>query len=179
MLIFAAATQGYMLVKSRWYESLLLLLVAFTLFRPGFWMDTIHDPYRDIPPAQFERALGAIDDDSNLRVRIDGLDAYGAPTSFVILVPAPEGETGAERMQNLGLTLMQQDGKTLVDMTEFGSQAEKLGFDFDQEIVAIRAPVERWPKEWMWIPGLAVFALVVWLQRRRRQAPDARADAVT
>ncbi|MCX9458594.1 DUF3394 domain-containing protein, partial [Vibrio cholerae] len=39
MLIFAAATQGYFLVKSRWYESLLLLLVAFTLFRPGFWMD--------------------------------------------------------------------------------------------------------------------------------------------
>ncbi|NLC21213.1 MAG: TRAP transporter permease, partial [Halomonadaceae bacterium] len=38
MLIFAAGTQGYFLVRSRWYESLLLLLVAFTLFRPGFWM---------------------------------------------------------------------------------------------------------------------------------------------
>ncbi len=34
MLIFAAATQGWFLVKSRWYESVLLLLVAFTLFRP-------------------------------------------------------------------------------------------------------------------------------------------------
>ncbi|WP_280567333.1 TRAP transporter permease [Chromohalobacter sp. 296-RDG] len=177
MLIFAAATQGYMVVRNRWYESLLLLLVAFTLFRPGFWMDMIHDPYRDIPPAQFEQALGAIDDDSNLRVRVDGLDAYGSPTSFVMLVPAPEGDSGSERMQNLGLTLMQEDGKTLVDMTDFNSQAEKLGFDFDQEIVSIRAPVERWPKEWMWIPGLAVFAFVVWLQRRRRPTPSRHADA--
>ncbi|MCI0510155.1 TRAP transporter 4TM/12TM fusion protein [Chromohalobacter marismortui] len=177
MLIFAAATQGYLLVKSRWYESLLLLLVAFTLFRPGFWMDTIHDPYRDIPPAQFEQALGAIDSDSNLRVRIDGLDAYGRPTSFVILVPAPEGETGAERMQNLGLTLFQEDGKTLVDMTAFGSQAKELGFEFDQQIVSIRAPVDRWPKEWMWIPALGVFALVVWLQRRRRPVSSRHADA--
>ncbi|MCK2045316.1 TRAP transporter permease [Chromohalobacter moromii] len=179
MLIFAAATQGYMVVRNRWYESLLLLLVAFTLFRPGFWMDMIHDPYRDIPPAQFEQALGAIDNDSNLRVRVDGLDAYGSPTSFVILVPAPDGDSGSERMQNLGLTLMQEDGKTLVDMTDFDSQAEELGFDFDQEIVSIRAPVERWPKEWMWIPGLAVFALVVWLQRRRRPTPSRHADAAT
>src|SRR5690606_12103838 len=47
MLIFAAGTQGFFLVRSRWYESVLLLLVAFTLFRPGFWMDLAHDPYRD------------------------------------------------------------------------------------------------------------------------------------
>ncbi|GAB2802579.1 TRAP transporter permease [Halomonas shantousis] len=168
MLIFAAGTQGFMIVKNRWYESLLLLLVAFTLFRPGFWMDIIHDPYRDVPPAQFEQALGNVDEDSNLRVRIEGLNAYGSPTSFVILVPVPEGETGEERMANLGLTLMEEDGRTLVDMTDFGSQAEELGFEFDQEIVAVRAPVDRWAKEWMWIPGLLVFAAVVMMQRRRK-----------
>ncbi|MHB0775838.1 TRAP transporter permease [Halomonas sp. WWR20] len=168
MLIFAAGTQGFMIVKNRWYESLLLLLVAFTLFRPGFWMDLIHDPYRDVPPAQFEQALGNVDEDSNLRVRIEGLNAYGSPTSFVILVPVPEGDTGEERMANLGLTLMEEDGRTLVDMTDFGSQAEELGFEFDQEIVAVRAPVDRWAKEWMWIPGLLVFAGVVMLQRRRK-----------
>ncbi|SHF24627.1 TRAP transporter, 4TM/12TM fusion protein [Modicisalibacter ilicicola DSM 19980] len=169
MLIFAAATQGFMITRNRWYESLLLLVVAFTLFRPGFWMDMIHDPYRDIPPQNFEQAMGDVDKGSNLRVRIDGLDAYGNPTSFVILVPVPEGETGAERMENLGLELMQEDGRTLVDMTTFGSQAEELGFEFDQEIASVRAPVERWDKEWMWIPGLALFALVVLLQRRRRR----------
>ncbi|GHA93149.1 TRAP transporter permease [Modicisalibacter luteus] len=167
MLIFAAATQGYMLTRNRWYESLLLLLVAFTLFRPGFWMDMIHDPYRDVPPSQFEQAMGNVDEGSNLRVRIEGLDAYGNPTSFVVLVPVPDGETGAERMESLGLQLMEEDGQTLVDMTTFGSQAEELGFEFDQQIVSVRAPVERWSKEWMWIPGLAVFALVVLLQRRR------------
>ncbi|HAJ87381.1 MAG TPA: C4-dicarboxylate ABC transporter, partial [Pseudomonas sp.] len=61
MLIFAAGTQGYFLVRSRWYESLLLLLVAFTLFRPGFWMDLIHDPYQEIPPAQLVEALGNVE----------------------------------------------------------------------------------------------------------------------
>ena len=101
--------------------------------------------------------------------RIEGLDAYGAPTSFVIQVPATEGDTGAERLSSLGLHLMREDGKTLVDMTDFGSQAEKLGFDFDQEIVSVRIPTSQLPKELMWIPALLLFGLVVALQRRRRE----------
>ena len=64
MLIFAAATQGHFLVKSRWYESVLLLLVAFTLFRPGFWMDMVHDPYRETPPAQLAQTLGEVEAES-------------------------------------------------------------------------------------------------------------------
>ena len=49
MLVFAAATQGYFLVRSRWYESVALLLVTFTLFRPGFWWDMVYPPYEQVP----------------------------------------------------------------------------------------------------------------------------------
>ena len=59
MLIFAAATQGFFFTKSRWYESILLLLVAFTFFRPGFWMDRIVAPYDDIAPQEIVRVAGA------------------------------------------------------------------------------------------------------------------------
>ncbi|MFW3614258.1 TRAP transporter permease [Billgrantia antri] len=177
MLIFAAGTQGYFLVRSRWYESLLLLLVAFTLFRPGFWMDRIHDPYRSVPPQQFVEALGNVDEDSQLRVQIDGLNPYGEPMTTYIQVPVPRGDTAEERMQRLGLELLTEDDRTLVDFVEFGSTAEDLGFDFDQEIVEVLAPVDRWAKEWMWMPGFLVFGLVVLLQRRRRQRQPSTAQA--
>ncbi|HIZ51193.1 MAG TPA: DUF3394 domain-containing protein, partial [Candidatus Pseudomonas excrementavium] len=170
MLIFAAATQGWMITRSRWYESLLLLLVAFTLFRPGFWMDLVHDPYRSIPPAEITQALDRMDEDSNLRMQISGLNDIGEPTTFYLLVPIPNGPTGEEKLENLGLTLMQEDDRTLVDMVAYGSLASELGFDFDQEIVEVMAPVDRYRKEWMWIPGLLVFALVFGLQWRRRPA---------
>ncbi|MFD2191907.1 TRAP transporter permease [Pistricoccus aurantiacus] len=169
ILIFAAATQGYMLTRNRWYESILLLLVAFALFRPGFWMDMIHDPYRSIPPAQFEQALGNVDSDSTLRLQIKGEDAFGDSLTTYMLMPVPEGETGAERLENLGLELITEDDRAIVDMVTFGSQAADLGFDFDQEIIEVLAPVDRWNKEWMWIPALLVFGLVVMLQRRRRR----------
>ena len=169
MLIFAAGTQGYMLTRNRWYESLLLLLVAFTLFRPGFWMDKIHDPYESVPPAQFADALERVEDGSNLRVRIAGEDDFGAPMSTYVLVPVPSGETGEERLENLGIELYVDGDQTLVDFVQFGSPAAELGFDFDQEITEVLAPVNRWTKEWMWIPALALFGLVVLMQRRRRR----------
>ena len=170
MLVFAAATQGWMITRSRWYESLLLLLVAFTLFRPGFWMDLVHDPYRSVPPAEIAQALDRTDEDSNLRMQISGIDDIGNPTTFYLLVPIPNGLTGEEKLENLGLTLMQEGDRTLVDMVTYGSLASELGFDFDQEILEVMAPVDRYRKEWMWIPALLVFALVVWLQWRRRPA---------
>ena len=170
MLIFAAATQGWLVVKSRWYESLLLLLVAFTLFRPGFWMDIVHDPYRSIPPAQLEQSLERLDKGSNLRVQVAGEDDIGQPRTFFVLVPVPEGANGAERLNKLGLLLMEDGDRTIVDMVTYGSPAADLGFEFDQEIVEILAPVDRWAKEWMWIPAVGVFLLVLGLQWRRRPA---------
>ena len=168
MLIFAAGTQGYMLTRNRWYESLLLLLVAFTLFRPGFWMDKIHDPYASVPPAQFADALERVEDGSNLRVQISGEDAFGSPMTTYVLVPVPRGETGQERLENLGMELYVDGDQTLVDFVAFGSQAADLGFDFDQESIEVLAPVDRWTKVWRWLPALAIFGFVVLMQRRRR-----------
>ncbi len=177
MLIFAAATQGFMITRNRWYESILLLLVAFTLFRPGFWMDQIHDPYREVPPAQFVEALGNVDEDSTLRLQIAGLDAFGDPMTTYMTLPVPEGETGQERLDNLGLMLLIEDDKAVVDMVTYGSQAAQLGFEFDQEIIQVLAPVDRWTKELMWIPAFLVFGLIVVLQRRRRDRTAAAASA--
>jgi hypothetical protein len=177
MLIFAAATQGYMITRSRWYESAVLLLIAFTLFRPGFWMDMIHDPYESMPPAQFVEAMGSADEDSALRIQIAGLDAFGDPMTTYMTVPVPDGDSGQERLDNLGLELLIEGDKAIVDMVAYGSQASDLGFDFDQEIIEVLAPVDRWTKELMWIPAFLVFGLVVMLQRRRRDNTAATATA--
>ncbi|MGS2744668.1 TRAP transporter permease [Halomonas sp. LS-001] len=174
MLIFAAATQGFMITRSRWYESILLLLVAFALFRPGFFMDMLHDPYRSVPPSEFVQALGNVDEGSTLRIQIEGLDDFGDPMTTYMQVPVPEGETGQERLDNMGLTLLVDGDRTIVDMVAYGSQASDIGFDFDQEIIEVLAPVERWTKELMWIPAFLVFGFVVMLQRRRRSKTESQ-----
>ncbi len=171
MLIFAAATQGYFLVKSRWYESVLLLLVAFTLFRPGFWMDMVHDPYRDAAPAELAQTMGQVEVESTLRLRVEGEDAVGKLRTFTVLLPVPEGASGEDRLAKLGIQTYEQDGKILIDSVTFGSQAADLGLEMDQQILSVKAPTERWAKELMWLPGFLLFGAVIWLQRRRVARP--------
>ncbi len=171
MLIFAAATQGFFLVKSRWYESVLLLLVAFTLFRPGFWMDLLHDPYRDTAPAELVQTMGQVEAESTLRLRMEGEDAVGKLRRFTVLLPVLEGASGEDRLAKLGIQTYEQDGKILIDTVTFGSQAADLGLEMDQQILSVKAPTERWPKELMWLPGFLLFGAVVWLQRRRVARP--------
>ncbi|MFQ2688569.1 TRAP transporter permease [Aeromonas caviae] len=171
MLIFAAATQGFFLVKSRWYESVLLLLVAFTLFRPGFWMDLLHDPYRDTAPAELAQTMGQVEAESTLRLRMEGEDAVGKLRRFTVLLPVPSGVSGEDRLAKLGIQTYEQDGKILIDTVTFGSQAADLGLEMDQQILSVKAPTERWPKELMWLPGFLLFGAVVWLQRRRVARP--------
>ncbi|WP_270663689.1 MULTISPECIES: TRAP transporter permease [unclassified Aeromonas] len=171
MLIFAAATQGFFLVKSRWYESVLLLLVAFTLFRPGFWMDLLHDPYRDTAPAELVQTIGQVEAESTLRLRMEGEDAVGKLRRFTVLLPVHSGVSGEDRLAKLGIQTYEQDGKILIDTVTFGSQAADLGLEMDQQILSVKAPTERWPKELMWLPGFLLFGAVVWLQRRRVARP--------
>src|SRR3546814_9760692 len=71
MLMFTAAMQGYFLARSRIYETIALLLVAFTLFRPGFWVDLAVAPYRWQEPTTLVEALGAAEVGQELRVRLD------------------------------------------------------------------------------------------------------------
>ena len=85
MLIFAAATQGYFIAKSRFYESILLLLIAFTLFRPGFWMDMLVPPYDEVAPTQLSQAAGELPAGTELQLKVLGVDDIGDPREFVAL----------------------------------------------------------------------------------------------
>ena len=171
MLLFAAATQGWFLTKSRLWESAVLLLVAFTLFRPGFWMDMVEPPFRNVPPTQIEQAAMGVSPGHRLRLEIAGKDELGDPVEFTALLPIGEGTTGDERLTNAGLTLIKKDdGSVIIDDVAFNSPAKKAGFDWDQKIEAVLAPSDQPSKYWMFLPALLILGGVVMLQRRRAPA---------
>ncbi|WP_102110230.1 TRAP transporter permease [Oceaniglobus roseus] len=174
MLLFAAATQGWFLAKNRFYESIALLLVAFTLFRPGFWMDMVAPPYAEEAPSEIAAAAEATPVGDDLRLRIAGVNDLGDPVEFVALLPIGEGATGDERLENAGLTFREEDGRMLIDDVAFGSPAAEAGLDWDQEVLRVLKPEAVPSKYWMFIPALALLALVVFLQRGRAAKVPAR-----
>ena len=176
MLLFAAATQNYFLVRNKWWEGVLLLLVALTLFRPGFWLDRAWPPFVEIAPSQIHETAARIEDGGHIRLRARGERIGGGIKTKTALLPmgeaAPDGEeSGARRLEEqAGFAVrIEEDGRVYVDSLAFGGAAEKAGFDFDWEILTIEADNEnRPPKEVFYPPALLVLAFVVWSQWRRR-----------
>ncbi len=177
MLLFAAATQGWFLTRNRIYESLALLLIAFTLFRPGFWMDMISPPFEEVAPAEIVAAAAATPPGDNLRLRVAGVNELGDPIEFVALLEVPEGATGEERLDAAGLFLRDEEGKVFVDDVTFDSPAAAAGLDWDQEVLRVLRPISQPTKYLMFIPALLLLGLVVFAQRRRAAATQARQGA--
>ncbi len=167
MLIFAAGTQGYFLTRNKIWETAALLLIAFTLFRPGFFWDKIFPEFEEAPASQLEQIVEAMPDKSQLVMEVKGENINGDEyTSTVMLQVGPE-PTGAEKIAAIGFETREEEGKVLIDFVAFGSAAEKATIDFDQEILNIQVANDRLPKQLMFIPALALFALV-WLTQKGR-----------
>ncbi len=168
MLVFAAATQGYFLTKTRWWETIALLLVCFTLFRPGFWMDMVYPPFNEVRGQAMQQEITNAPANTGKRVWIEGVSLEGRDVRKGVLLPlgAKEGDY-RKRLADIGVTVMPDGDDLSVMAVRFGSVAEKLGLEQSFKITAIEMPAERPAKEWFYIPALILLALIMWLQKLR------------
>lgn len=182
MLLFAAGTQGYFFARNKAWEAVALLLIAFTLFRPGFWLDMVEDPFSTVDPTRVVELAGELPDDGELRLVIAGPDFNSGDTAetTLILPLGPAGD-GAKRLQDADLLVVIEDGIAKLEEPfqpgPAGSVPGQKLADFDfygddpVRIAEIHVAVERLPKEIFYIPALLLLGLVIVLQRRRTDVP--------
>ena len=172
MMIFAAATQGYFFAKCKAWEIVAMLLVAFTLFRPGFWLDMVASPYETLPPAQVFEAAESTPSGENLRIifEFENFDT-GDLDRKTFEIPIEGEGSGQERLQSKGIELLADGDRMVVDNVGFGSWAEEQKIDFDWTIVSVDKAADRVAKEVFYIPALVLLGLIIMLQRRRTDVP--------
>jgi hypothetical protein len=173
ILVFTAGTMGWFLTKSRIYESVALVIVAFALFRPDFIMDRIQPPFAIVEPAAFTTALAEASAGDEIRLIVAGPDFdTGATTETTLVVPVGAG-SGDERLEASGLLLLDEDGVMKMDEPAFGSPFSDAMSSFDfygdnpVQIVSVKAPSHQLPKELIFIPALIFLAFIAFLQRAR------------
>jgi len=174
MLLFAAGTQGYFITKSRLWESVALILVAFTMFRPGFWMDRIYPPLEAVPATQIYDIAEAMPENAQIRVQIKGEDLEGREIDKVVMLPLGAKAPGKDRLMEAGLELRFEEGKAFVDNVVFGSVAERQKIDFDFEVPSVQKKADRPPRQLFYIPALLLLGVIVTLQRGRRPKQQQR-----
>jgi TRAP transporter 4TM/12TM fusion protein len=180
MLGFCAATQHWMLVRNKLWESLALLLAAFILLRPGFWVDLIYPPFAHAEPTNIIAYAGDVRNDGILRMSMRGMNFSGEMMERIVALPLGEkGLPGDERLSEAaGITFAITDGKVIVEDVTFNSRAQQEGVDIDWEVLTLEIPQAQPSKDWSYIPGLLLIGLVVLLQMaRRRRDEDAGSPA--
>lgn len=167
MLVFAAATQRYWFTRLRWWEVVAMLLIAFTLFRPGYWWDKVYPPMEEFPAVEMEERMMTLRPGDPLRLRVSGTNIEGNRVDRVVVMSIDNNlETYQERLNSTGLMLREQDDRLFVQSVRFNSSADRAGLFFGWEVTNIVAPTERPVKEWMFIPALVLLGLLAWNQRR-------------
>ncbi|HRJ22955.1 MAG TPA: TRAP transporter permease [Thauera sp.] len=177
-MMFAAATQGFFIARNRIHETILLLLVTFTLFRPGFWMDMLYPPYDEVAPTELSRLVEEAPRYGKLRIWIEGMSLEGRDISKGVLLPLGERGPARERLNAMGLTVMSLGDDVQIAAVRFGSQAEKLGLEQGFTITTIELPSgERPAKEWMFVPAFVLLGLVYAMQKPRQRRRETEAEA--
>ncbi len=170
MLLFAAATQGFFLVRNRLWEGAALLLVALTLFHPGLWMDRVFPPTEVLAPERIVDLAASRPADARLKVRAEGQTLAGEQVRRTVSLPlGPAASDGRERLANQGLALRIENDAVIVDNVIYGSAAQRAGLDFDWRITGVVVERETPARAWAYGPALALLGLVVLAQRRRRE----------
>ena len=170
MLLFAAGTMNYFMVKSKLWESAVLLFAAFILFQPGYFLNQFSPEFEQRPAADLFMIAEQAGDGQSLRVRLTGENLNGDLIDARFLLPLAEaGTDGETRLRDhAGIEFRQEEGKVFIDGLAFGGPAEQLGIDWDWEVVEIEQATDRPPKELFYIPALLLVACIYLLQIRRK-----------
>jgi TRAP transporter 4TM/12TM fusion protein len=174
ILIFSAATQGYWLVKSRLWESLVLILIAFSLFRPDFWWDQVYSPSTNIPATELVQQVEALNKGEYLQINVEGTTLEGAEVAKTVSLQLESTEgSGMDRLQTMGFMLTENAPNWTVDLVTFDSPAERAGIDFGWQITGVKVASDRPPQELVFIPTTLLLLFIGWLQKRRRKEESA------
>ncbi len=172
--IFAAATMFWFRTRCTWWEVVLLLVATFALFRPDFFMDRMYAPYVEVPAKEIFRVAGELPEDDRLVLVIRGTNIEGEDVNKTVAVQLLDkpGE-GRKRLADAGLTVSMLGPEVTISAVKFGSRAKKSGFEQGFKVAAVKVPSDRPSEHWIYIPALALIALV-WFLQRARERPKRR-----
>jgi TRAP transporter 4TM/12TM fusion protein len=166
ILSFSSATQGWLLIRNRWYESLVLLFATWILFLPNAAMNRILPEYEAVEFDTFTQGQLVLTKGQQVRLHVTRHTNYGDRFKLFVF---PVDVVGAFSAEDLGMSLAYEDQEGwFVQNLSYQSPAEAVGIDYYDAVTAIDVQaLDRPPREWAFIPAFLLIALVLLNQRRR------------
>lgn len=172
ILLFAAASMNWFVTRSRRWESLVLFLVCFALFRPDWFINQIYPATVEMPASQLMTVVSEAPNDKRINLVVEGQNIEGEDVRKTVSLDLGSVKpTPRERLRATGLTVAGLGDQMTISNVAFGSYAKRVGLEPGFKIVSVIQPAPGRPSSmWVYIPALAVAGLIWWLQRQRVKA---------
>lgn len=173
MLAFSSATQHFWIVKNRIWETLSLLFISLMLFNPNLLWDRVFPPTETFAASELISTVESLPEKGLLKLQVEGENLDGDQVSKQVTLTLSEAGVAVDRLASVGLELRDEEGKHIVDMVTFDSEAQKAGIELDWEITQVIKSNDRPNKYWLAIP-MFFFLWLIWKAQvsRREKAAD-------
>jgi TRAP transporter 4TM/12TM fusion protein len=143
VLLFAAATMNWFVTRSRLWESAILLVCVFTLFRPGWWLDQFYPAAVEVPAREFLARVQETAPGQRLTFVVEGTNIEGENVRKTVSIPVGDPQEPRLRLRAVGLNVAPAGENVAITNVGFGSYAKRIGLETGYEIVAVLQPAER------------------------------------
>jgi len=164
ILCFSSATQGWMLVRLRWYEILGLILITWMLFLPNAAMNRVYPEFAPASLNDFSEGNLDLKHNQKLRIHITRETNYGDRYKLYVF----EGSKLYKGSKTLGLKLEPEKDRFIVTDLDFMGPAEKAGISFFDYVTNVDIEqINRPAKELVYIPAFLLLILIIFGQVKR------------
>lgn len=167
VLVLSAAMMNWFIVRSRLWESAVLVLVCFTLLRPDWWIDQFYPRYVERPGQEFMSRVAEAPANQRLTFVVSGYNINGDEITKTVNIPLGPVQPPAQRLREIGLGVTALGDTVSVTNVQFGSYAKRIGLEVGYDIVAVLEPADRPSHTWPIGAGLLALGGIALIQRSR------------
>ncbi len=167
ILVFTAATQAWFINKMRWYEIVIFLLIALSFLRPGFVLDKFYPKFEYSPLQISNLEMVTLKPDHDVHIKVTRNTDYGERYKLFVINKGSFDSTYS--LEDYGIKLIEQEGKTIIDTLDWKGLAKKDGMEMGDIITEFKVENLDRPNKAIVYPFALIFLFVFGFVNYRRK----------
>ena len=127
ILVFTSATQGWFINKLRWYEIIVFIIIAMSLFRPGYILDKFSPKFENKQLNAEQISLIEFEPNRDVHIKVTRRTEYG--DRYRLFVIDKKIFENHYSLEDTGITLKNIDGRITVDNLKWNGIVKKMGME--------------------------------------------------
>ncbi len=168
ILVFTAATQAWFVNKMKWYEIVVFLLISLSFLRPDYVMDKFYPKFEYSTLQINNLEMVTLKPDHDVHIKVTRNTDYGERYKLFVIEKKSFDQNYS--LKDYGISLIDQDGKTIIDTLDWKGLAKKDGIEMGDIITEFKIENLDRPSKAIVYPFALILLIGFGFNNYRRQA---------